>query len=99
MKIFTLFALLIAIVTVVFALQNSTPILVSFFSWQAQESMALVLLITFSLGVIFGFLISVPTMIARMRKISRLQRTVHEQAHELETVDHKLTETDPDPES
>ncbi|WP_315787945.1 LapA family protein [Fischerella sp. JS2] len=53
-RILTLLALLIAIAAVIFALQNSTPVLVQFLAWQAQESMALVLLLTFTFGVLFG---------------------------------------------
>jgi len=47
MKIFTLFALVVAIVVVIFASQNAAPVWVRFFGWQAQESMALVLLVVF----------------------------------------------------
>jgi uncharacterized integral membrane protein len=93
MKIFILFALLIAIVAVVFALQNSVPVLISFLGWQTQGSMALILLIAFSLGVLFGFLISVPPIIGRMRKISQLQRKVDEQGIDMENITRKLTET------
>lgn len=92
MRIFTLFALVVAIVAVVFASQNATPVLVQFLGWQAQASMALILLLTFALGVVFGLLVSVPPMIGRMRKIAQLKRQVNEQAHNLETTDLKLTE-------
>ncbi|NJN59938.1 MAG: LapA family protein, partial [Leptolyngbyaceae cyanobacterium SL_5_9] len=55
-------------------------------------SMALVLLLTFALGVVFGLLVSVPPMIGRMRKIAQLKRKVDEQAYDLEAADRKLTE-------
>lgn len=93
MKIFTLFALLLAIVAVVFSLQNSTPVVVQFLGWQTQESMALVLLLTFTLGVLFELLISVPHTIKRMRKISKLKRKLEEQAYTIEELSRKLTET------
>lgn len=92
MKIFTLFALVVGIVAAIFASQNAAPVLVRFFGWQAQESMALVLLLTFALGVVFGLLISVPPMIGRMRKISQLKHKVDEQVYDLETADRKLTD-------
>jgi uncharacterized integral membrane protein len=91
MKLLLLLALLIAIVAIVFALQNSTLVVVHFFGWQTQESMALVLLIAFALGVILGLLVSVPPMIQRMRQISQLKRQVDEQARDLTSVNHKLT--------
>lgn len=92
MKIFTLFALVVGIVAVIFASQNAAPVLVRFFGWQAQESMALVLLLTFALGVVSGLLVSVPPMIGRMRKIAQLKRKVDEQAYDLESADRKLTD-------
>jgi uncharacterized integral membrane protein len=92
MRLLLLLALLIAIVAVVFALQNSTPVFIRFFGWQTQESMALVLLITFTVGVLFGLLVSVPALIQRMRKISQLKRQVDEQVHNLTSMNHKLAE-------
>lgn len=90
MKLFSVFALLIAIVAVVFALQNPTPVLVQFFGWQTVGSMALVLMITFTLGVAFGLLISVPPMLRRMKTIAQLKRQMHDQSHDLEAVNHQL---------
>jgi len=52
MKLFTLLALLIAIIAGLFALQNATPVFVQFLGWQTQSSMALILLVTFALGVL-----------------------------------------------
>lgn len=92
MKLFTLFALLIAIVAGVFALQNSTPVFVQFMGWQTQASMALILLITFSLGVLFGFLISLPTMIQRMGRIAHLKSQVDQLAYDLDSANRKLAE-------
>jgi putative membrane protein len=93
MKIFTLFALLIAIIAGVFALQNATPVFVQFLGWQAQASMALILLVTFALGVLFGFLISLPTMIQRMRKIAHFRSRADQLAHDLDVANRKLSET------
>lgn len=91
-RIFTLLALLIAIAAVVFALQNSTPILVQFLGWRTEESMALVLLLTFTLGVLFGLFISLPAIIKGMRKASFLNRKVDEKNYEVETLNQKLRE-------
>lgn len=92
MKIFTLFALLVAIVAVIFASQNSMPVFVRFLGWQTQQSMALVLMLTFTLGVAFGFLVSLPPMIRRMRRISHLKHQVNTQASDLDNVSQKLAE-------
>ncbi len=92
MKFFTLLALFIAIVAGVFALQNSTPVFVQFMGWQTQASMALILLITFSLGVLFGILISLPAMIRRMGKISHFRSQVDQLAYDLDVANRQLSE-------
>lgn len=97
MKLYTLLALLIAITAGVFALQNSTPVFVQFLGWQTQSSMALILLITFSLGVLFGFLISLPTMIQRMGKIAHLKSQVDQLAYDLDLANRKLLEVNAPP--
>lgn len=94
MKLFTLLALLIAIVAGVFALQNSIPVFVQFLGWRTQSSMALILLITFSSGVLFGFLISLPKMIQRMGKIAHLRSQVDQLAYDLDIAHRKLEATD-----
>ncbi|MBR8840628.1 MAG: LapA family protein [Stigonema ocellatum SAG 48.90 = DSM 106950] len=90
--ILTLLALLIAIAAVIFAVQNSTPILVHFLAWQAQGSMALVLLLTFTFGVLFGLLVSLPAVIKSMRKVSNLTRKIEEKNYLIENLDHNLME-------
>lgn len=97
MKLFTLLALLIAIVAGVFALQNSIPVFVQFLGWRTQSSMALILLVTFSLGVVFGFLISLPTMIQRMGKIAHLRSQVGQLAYDLDIANRKLFEASTPP--
>ncbi|MFH1575455.1 MAG: LapA family protein [Candidatus Nealsonbacteria bacterium] len=58
-------ALIIAIIAVLFALQNASIILISFLAWQFQGSLALVLLLTFALGFITGLLIILPKLIKK----------------------------------
>lgn len=90
MKIFTILALLIAIAAVVFASQNASPVVIYLLGWNYQASMALVVLLTFSLGVFMGFLLSLPRMIYRMTKIANLKRTVAEQDRRIAELDQKL---------
>ena len=54
MQIFIVLALLIAIVAVVFAVQNTAMITVSFLVWSFEGSLALVLLATLLVGVLIG---------------------------------------------
>lgn len=60
MSILLILALLIAIVAVVFALQNTAAVTVSFFVWQFDQSLALVLLLTVALGVLIGIFTVLP---------------------------------------
>lgn len=52
MQIFLLIAALIAVLAVVFALQNAIPITVSFLFWKAESSLALILILAFIAGLI-----------------------------------------------
>lgn len=90
MKIFTILALLIAIAAVVFASQNPSLVAIYLLGWNYQASLALVVLLTFSLGVFMGFLLSLPRMIYRMTKIASLKRTVAEQERQLADLNQKL---------
>jgi uncharacterized integral membrane protein len=63
MQIFIILALLIAIVAVVFAVQNTAMITVSFLVWSFEGSLALVLLATLLVGVLISLLASTPGLI------------------------------------
>jgi len=69
-------AIIVAILAVVFALQNAVPITVSFLTWRFESSLALVLLITLALGILMSLLVSVPSMIKRRKKISNQKKKI-----------------------
>ena len=71
-------AIIVAILAVVFALQNTVPITVSFLTWRFESSLALVLLITVALGVIMSLLVSVPSKIKRVKLISSQKKKIQE---------------------
>jgi len=77
-QLFLIIALFIAISAVIFALQNSVPVTVSFLIWKFESSLALVLLISLGLGVLMSFLLSIPTMIKRNWSISNYKKRIHE---------------------
>ena len=54
-----------AVIAIVFALQNAAPVTVSFLFWKFEASLALVLLLTFALGVVVSALISIPVLMKR----------------------------------
>jgi len=60
MPIFLILALLIAVVAVIFALQNVAAITVTFFIWHIQTSAAVALLVALAAGIVITLLVSVP---------------------------------------
>jgi len=78
MQLQLIVAIVVAILAVVFALQNAVPITVSFLTWRFESSLALVLLITVALGVIMSLLVSVPSKIKRMKLISSQKKKIQE---------------------
>ncbi len=72
---FALFlSLLLAVLAVVFALQNPAYMDVSLGPWDIRESTALILMVTFCFGVLVGVLATVPTIIKKRRRIRYLER-------------------------
>ena len=51
MQIYLFIAAFIAVLAVIFALQNAVPITVSFLVWQVQSSLALILIMAFIAGL------------------------------------------------
>jgi uncharacterized integral membrane protein len=83
MPLFLILALLIAIAAVVFALQNITPVTITFFVWQYAGSLALILLLTLGLGVIITLLASIPAMLKRRIEIASQRKTIDHLEKEL----------------
>ena len=64
----------IAIVAILFAFQNSAVVILTLGIWQFEQSLAIVLLITLGLGVIISLLLSIPTIIKRGWQTSARKR-------------------------
>ncbi|MEL6221174.1 MAG: lipopolysaccharide assembly protein LapA domain-containing protein [Cyanobacteria bacterium J06627_8] len=78
MPIFLIFALLIAFLAIIFAIQNNAPIIINFLVWQSEGSLALVLLVTLAVGAIIGLLVSVPSIVKRGWKTARERRKLED---------------------
>ena len=76
MQLQLIVAIIVAILAVVFALQNAVPIAVSFLIWRFESSLALVLLITLALGILMSLLVSVPSMIKTRKIISNQKKKI-----------------------
>lgn len=90
-------ALVIAVIAVIFALQNTAAVSVSFFVWQFNQSLALVLLLAAFVGVIIGLLTILPGSIktrwqlaARNKKIASLEKEIEELKEKLTSAEQRL---------
>lgn len=79
MQILLILALVLALATVIFAVQNAMPVTVGFLVWQfVNAPLALVLLLAVALGVLISLCLSLPSMIASRWTVSRLKKRVAE---------------------
>lgn len=60
MQVFLVFALLLSLFAVVFAVQNTAIVTVSFLMWDFDNSLAVVILLTIFTGVLISILMSLP---------------------------------------
>lgn len=86
MQIFLFFALIIAALAVVFALQNSASAEVTFLTWRADTSLALVLLISLAAGALISFLFSLPANI-------KARWTIRQQRKRITDMESQLTQS------
>ncbi len=83
MQFFIVLALLIAIAIILFALQNSAVVTVSFLSFHYDGSIALILVTVFALGLLAGLLISIPSLLRKSldlreqkKKVKQLEESI-----------------------
>lgn len=74
MRIFLLFALVIALLAVIFALQNTQVVSINFLAWTFQSSIALEMIVTLIAGVLVGILAMLPSSIRSQLQISSKKR-------------------------
>lgn len=91
MQVFILFSIAVAIVAIVFALQNSGQTTVTFLGWSFEGSLALVILISIAGGVVISSLASLPPLFksrwaerSLRKKVSDLESLIADQGHRLE---------------
>lgn len=93
MPLFIVLALAIALGTVLFALQNTTRVIINFFGLQFQDSLALILLLTLVTGVLVGLLVAAPSILRRSWRISGQKRQVQSLDSQLQEKDREITAT------
>jgi putative membrane protein len=63
MLAFVIISLFVAIFAVIFALQNTAPATIRFFTWRSESSLALVLLLAVAAGALMSFFAALPTLL------------------------------------
>ena len=74
MRFGIVFSLLLAILAVIFALQNPQSMDVNLLIFHTEGSTALVLILTFGFGVLVGLLSSLPGRLRARKKLKALQK-------------------------
>ena len=99
--VYLIVALVIAIVAVIFALQNTMAITISFLAWQLPDKpLSLVLLVTLAIGVVIGLLVLAPSAIKNSMSASSQRKRVGSLEKELDEHKAKVAElTKPRPET
>ncbi len=75
---------------IIFILQNMTPVTVSFFTWQADGSLALLLLLAVVAGMLVSWLLSIPEML----RLNDLRAHAKRLEKDLAVHKQKLSETE-----
>ena len=91
------FAIFIAVLAVIFAVQNNDPTNVQFAIWDFEGSVALVLLVALAAGAMISFFVSLPSSIRarwtirqQRKKITEMETSLNRANEELDTVQKKL---------
>lgn len=74
MRIALVLSLVLAILAVVFALQNPAYMDVNIGPFDITGSTALILMVTFCIGVVVGILATAPSLVKRRKRIRHLER-------------------------
>ncbi len=86
--------LLLGGVMVVFLLQNFEPVTVAFLGWQFEASLALFLLLAIVGGMLVSALMSIPEIISKNFRLSKLAKHNRRLSDELDAHKQKLVETE-----
>lgn len=92
MIIFLILGLVLGSISVIFALQNVTPIAVSFLAWQVEGSLALILLLALLTGVLICGLLSIPEVFKNQKKFKLLKKEIADLKAQQEKVIIKETD-------
>ena len=93
MPFLLILAIILAALTALFAIQNSSVITVSFLGWEWDASLALILILTLGVGILIGYLAGLPSSMrkgSQLRQVKRDIGALEDAAVELEGEDLSL---------
>ena len=76
MQLFLFAALGVALLAVMFALQNIAPVTVAFFAWTFEGSLALLLFVALIVGALISLLASIPTLVKGRWTVATLKKRI-----------------------
>ena len=89
---YLIFAFVISVLAVIFALQNSMTVTISFLAWEVTASLSLVILITLAIGALIGYLVLVPSIIKRSIAAASSRKRIGALEKELDEKKAKIAE-------
>ena len=90
--VYLIFALVISVIAVIFALQNTMVVTISFLAWEITGSLSLVLLVTLAIGAVIGLLVLAPSAIKNSIAASSHRKRVGSLEKELDEHKAKVAE-------
>jgi uncharacterized integral membrane protein len=93
MQIYLVFAIIISVLAVIFAVQNTAPVEVNFILWKFTQPLAIVLLVSLAVGAVIALLTSMPTMIKDKWAGRTLRKKLGELQNQVEGLQTELTGT------
>jgi len=71
-----IFACILILLVVIFAVQNADQVAVHFISWELNISLALLLIVTLIIGALIGLLVATPKILRHKKEIGQLKKQV-----------------------
>lgn len=90
MQFLIIIALLIAVIAVVFALQNTAVVTITFLAWTVDGSLALVVLLAVLTGVLISVFVSLPSIIKNRIAASNRKKKINELTNQVNKLEEKL---------
>lgn len=82
--------LIIAIILVLFAVQNAAPVEISLLFWHPEASMAVLILVSIALGALVGYLLSFSTIRNKNRSVKLKDQQIKNLNKALEEAKSKI---------